>query len=94
MTATVCGLFVSHLIVFLSQHKHSRNNSSLHGFRSFTVKDAVYYLVSDCWSDENKSASQNQKFFKLGPEYHQILHFNLIDFKNLVQVSLELSHLL
>ena len=34
----VCGLFISNLIGFLSQHsKTSRNNSSVHGFLSCTV---------------------------------------------------------
>ena len=39
ITVTACGLFISHLIGFLSRHnKHSRNNSSVHGFHSFTVR--------------------------------------------------------
>ena len=38
ITIRDCGLFISHLVDFHSQqNKQSRNNSSVHGFRSVTV---------------------------------------------------------
>ena len=38
ITTRDCGLLISHLVGFHSQHnKQSRNNSSVHGFRSVTV---------------------------------------------------------